>query len=618
MQSRIQSSAGKSNNPINTTLVAKKNTAQPVKNISKSQSLDPKFNCNLLNNISPSFTRRSSPKPLKINPKLGNENSFNQSERETESEKSETTIQRFAALNKKLTARPKLKHSFNTIPVQPRLKVSIPPGNRLQQKITEKQEAEPTEKLSTKTITSSSSTPPDKPGSDNSDSVINRSSKLGHSLGNFALSAPRTTSPSPLVQTKLTISTPGDKQEQEADTVAAKVVERINQPNFAAEAKAKSIARNTIRSQHLARRQSPLPINPSKSKRLVHLSPQSKRMTAVTIQAPRLSFHNNLEASIQRARGGGQPLGNKVREPMEQALGADFSEVKIHTDSQADQLNNAIQARAFTTGQDIFFRQGEYNPENREGQGLLAHELTHVVQQTGGQKVQKAQNKLSPHKLTNLVEDNGIVLEPKSINTISAKANKIQFKVAEESSDNVEAKQQEKSDQQNSEIETGKPEENQGEKPGTAESSKEKEPSNKAEAGKKEQKQNPSAKTPAKAQKVTNLEKSRGGSAGKAAVLGKEATDTEAKAEPGAKAPTSPDADPVFQAVVGKAKKVAQQEKQHEPAKTKANQAQAAAVAPPSEVESKGQANQMGEMEQAETPGFDKAAFKAKLMERIT
>ena len=93
--------------------------------------------------------------------------------------------------------------------------------------------------------------------------------------------------------------------------------------------------------------------------------------------------------------------------------------------------------------------------------------------------------------------------------------------------------------------------------------------------------------------------------------------DTGNKAASGAKAPTSPEADPAFQAVVGKTKKVAQQEKQHEPAKTKANQAQAAAVAPPSEVESKGQANQMGEMEQAETPGFDKAAFKAKLMERI-
>ena len=69
---------------------------------------------------------------------------------------------------------------------------------------------------------------------------------------------------------------------------------------------------------------------------------------------------------------------------MEQAFGADFGGVKVHTDSRSDQLNQSIQARAFTTGQDVFFRQGEYNPGSRGGQELLAHELTHVVQQNGG------------------------------------------------------------------------------------------------------------------------------------------------------------------------------------------------------------------------------------------
>jgi hypothetical protein len=69
---------------------------------------------------------------------------------------------------------------------------------------------------------------------------------------------------------------------------------------------------------------------------------------------------------------------------MEQAFGADFSGVKVHTDGQSDQLNQSIQARAFTTGQDIFFRQGQYEPGSKGGQELLAHELTHVVQQNGG------------------------------------------------------------------------------------------------------------------------------------------------------------------------------------------------------------------------------------------
>ncbi|MEH2064484.1 MAG: DUF4157 domain-containing protein [Nostoc sp.] len=91
----------------------------------------------------------------------------------------------------------------------------------------------------------------------------------------------------------------------------------------------------------------------------------------------------DLEASINQARGGGVAIADNIREPMEQAFGADFSGVKVHTDGQSDQLNRSIQARAFTTGQDVFFRQGEYNPGSRGGQELLAHELTHVVQQKG-------------------------------------------------------------------------------------------------------------------------------------------------------------------------------------------------------------------------------------------
>lgn len=90
-----------------------------------------------------------------------------------------------------------------------------------------------------------------------------------------------------------------------------------------------------------------------------------------------------LEASIQQARGSGQPLADNIRKPMEQAFGADFSGVKVHTDAHSERLNRSIQAKAFTTGQDIFFRQGAYSPESRGGQELIAHELTHVVQQNG-------------------------------------------------------------------------------------------------------------------------------------------------------------------------------------------------------------------------------------------
>jgi hypothetical protein len=90
-----------------------------------------------------------------------------------------------------------------------------------------------------------------------------------------------------------------------------------------------------------------------------------------------------LQRAIGRAHGGGRPLPGPVRGPMEQALGADFSRVRLHTDAQADQLTRSLRARAFTTGQDIFFRRGN-DIASSPGRELLAHELTHVVQQSDG------------------------------------------------------------------------------------------------------------------------------------------------------------------------------------------------------------------------------------------
>lgn len=92
-----------------------------------------------------------------------------------------------------------------------------------------------------------------------------------------------------------------------------------------------------------------------------------------------------VEQTIQSARGGGQPLDSTVRAQMEPAFGANFGGVRVHTNQQADSLNHALSARAFTTGQDIFFKQGEYRPGTSGGRELLAHELTHVVQQNGEQ-----------------------------------------------------------------------------------------------------------------------------------------------------------------------------------------------------------------------------------------
>ncbi len=85
--------------------------------------------------------------------------------------------------------------------------------------------------------------------------------------------------------------------------------------------------------------------------------------------------------SIQGKRGTGQGLDNAARRDLEPQFGEDFSDVRVHADSEADQLNKAVQAEAFTAGRDIFFRSGNYNPGSPAGRSLLAHELTHVVQQ---------------------------------------------------------------------------------------------------------------------------------------------------------------------------------------------------------------------------------------------
>jgi hypothetical protein len=89
----------------------------------------------------------------------------------------------------------------------------------------------------------------------------------------------------------------------------------------------------------------------------------------------------DVESAINSKRGGGQAMPDAMRSKMEGAFGQDFSGVRVHTDSESDSLNKSIGARAFTTGSDIFFGKGEYQPDSSAGQQLMAHELTHVVQQ---------------------------------------------------------------------------------------------------------------------------------------------------------------------------------------------------------------------------------------------
>ncbi|UKS25232.1 DUF4157 domain-containing protein [Paenibacillus sp. HWE-109] len=94
---------------------------------------------------------------------------------------------------------------------------------------------------------------------------------------------------------------------------------------------------------------------------------------------------DSIESQIKSKQGNGSKMDGNIQAKMESAFNKDFSDVNIHNDSESTRLSASLGAEAFATGNDIFFREGRYNPDTHQGQELLGHELTHVVQQRGGQ-----------------------------------------------------------------------------------------------------------------------------------------------------------------------------------------------------------------------------------------
>ena len=103
---------------------------------------------------------------------------------------------------------------------------------------------------------------------------------------------------------------------------------------------------------------------------------QAKKQTGQS-----LSVSPSVETQLAASRGQGSQLAPETQTFMESRFGQDFSEVRVHADGQSAQLNRALRAQAFTHGQDVYFGAGRYSPESGDGRRLLAHELTHVVQQ---------------------------------------------------------------------------------------------------------------------------------------------------------------------------------------------------------------------------------------------
>ena len=92
--------------------------------------------------------------------------------------------------------------------------------------------------------------------------------------------------------------------------------------------------------------------------------------------------HPSVQAAIDATRGSGTTLDSGLARRLEPSLG-DLSDVRIHTDSTAHELNHAVSARAFATGTDVYFARDQYKPNTTDGDRLIAHELAHVVQQRG-------------------------------------------------------------------------------------------------------------------------------------------------------------------------------------------------------------------------------------------
>ncbi|MFD1163839.1 eCIS core domain-containing protein [Hwangdonia seohaensis] len=207
------------------------------------------------------------------------------------------------------------------------------------------------------------------------------------------------------IQPKLNIGKPNDKYEKEADQVADKVVNKTSMygksPFFSplTTIQKKDIQKQedteSIQEKPIAETITPVvQLETAEEEETIQEKchncedtdtiQKSENDEEENVQAKaekRTNSFANLGSRIQQNRGKGKPLDKPILSKMQHGFGADFSGVKIHTDSQSVAMNRDLGARAFTNKNDIFFNEGEFNPQSKDGQTLLAHELTHTIQQ---------------------------------------------------------------------------------------------------------------------------------------------------------------------------------------------------------------------------------------------
>ena len=189
--------------------------------------------------------------------------------------------------------------------------------------------------------------------------------RFGHDFSRIPIHSPAAGA----IQTKLAINEPGDSYEQEADRVADMVM-RMPEPTVQRECA-------TCGGKSLTGGECPE-------------CTKKKQGLGGTLQ--RLSTHRDSAAGMaappivsQVLSSSGQPLPADTRAFMEQRFGHDFSRVRVHADAAAEQSARDVNAHAYTVGHNIVFGAGQFAPGTSAGRRLMAHELTHVVQQSGSE-----------------------------------------------------------------------------------------------------------------------------------------------------------------------------------------------------------------------------------------
>ena len=174
----------------------------------------------------------------------------------------------------------------------------------------------------------------------------------------------------PAVQKKLSVGSANDSYEIEADRVADKVM-KMSEPSPQVTHSGALLQRKCAACEQEEKLQMK-PLAETISPLIQRSSTENGGV------AP-----NHVENQITSSKGGGNSMDHETKNFMGSRFGTDFSAVKIHTGNEAVQMSRELNAQAFAVGNDIYFNEGKYNPNSDKGKHLLAHELTHMIQQSG-------------------------------------------------------------------------------------------------------------------------------------------------------------------------------------------------------------------------------------------